>query len=584
MEKLNLGNIFFEQNDLDHIEKCLSNYFGQNIGNFIHQLSVVKLHKTEYLFHENDPADDMYVLISGKLHVIVSSSEKPIAHINIGECVGETALLQKGLRTASIRAARDSTLIKISENNFKNLYAQHPDVIIQLSNTIIDRLNKKNKNLHEKANFCKVIALMDIGGNLHADIKEYFIQYWSSKFRIGRFNSSYFENNSATKSELQLYHLEQKCDFIFMLSTQNEQWNNWIMNNCDHAYYVGKEDDTVRFELLNTSAATDNNFLVLTYNENESPTNVEQWLPHFGAEKIFKCQTTNQLHLDRIARIIAGKPICLILGGGGAKGFAHLGVLKALNEANIPIDIVGGTSFGAIIAGAVSQDWTYAEIEDKVRADISQSNPLSDYTFPFVSLVRGNKMEKLCKKHFNIKIENTWKNFFCVASNLSTQNIEVFLAGNMDTSIAASASIPGVLPPKLVHEELLVDGGIMHNVPVDIMRNYFQGYNITIDLNKAKIRKIKEIYHLNNQQYFKRLLGIDKKYVPSVISVIMQSITLGSNNKQQQMQELSDIYINPEIKHGLLDWKSMNQILKIGYDEMKHVLQNESLPELLELP
>src|SRR6185369_16563668 len=104
--------------------------------------------------------------------------------------------------------------------------------------------------------------------------------------------------------------------------------------------------------------------------------------------------------VERVARLLTGRSIGLVLSGGGARGFAHIGVVRALREAGMRIDSVGGTSIGAIIGAGVAADWSDEEMLEKYRIAFVAGRPLKDYTFPFVSLVSGRRVAHLLREAF----------------------------------------------------------------------------------------------------------------------------------------------------------------------------------------
>src|SRR5262249_17605392 len=128
----------------------------------------------------------------------------------------------------------------------------------------------------------------------------------------------------------------------------------------------------------------------------------------------------NIADIQRLSRFIAGRAVGIVLAGGGARGFAHIGILKALMESGVPFDHLGGTSMGAIIAAGMAAEWTIEELTERVRAAFVEVNPLSDYTLPLIALVRGKKVSNLLRENFgDVRIEELPKPFFCVSSDLT---------------------------------------------------------------------------------------------------------------------------------------------------------------------
>ncbi len=166
---------------------------------------------------------------------------------------------------------------------------------------------------------------------------------------------------------------------------------------------------------------------------------------------------------DRVVRLLTGRAVGLVLSGGGARGFAHLGVVRALREHGVPIDLVGGTSMGAILAAGVASEWSHEELVRRFKRCFVDTNPLSDYTLPLVSLVSGRKVSTLLRSELgDIDIEDLPLPYFCVSSNLTTGRMSVHQQGTLWRWLRASVAIPGVLPPVFQGGEVFVDGGAMN--------------------------------------------------------------------------------------------------------------------------
>ena len=145
----------------------------------------------------------------------------------------------------------------------------------------------------------------------------------------------------------------------------------------------------------------------------------------------------HQADVARVARFIAGRAVGLVLAGGGARGFAHIGIIKALKEAGVPFDQLGGTSMGAIIAAGLAREWSLEEMRDRMRAVFVDDNPLSDWTLPLIALVKGRKVSKRLREHFDeVCIEELPLPFFAVSSDLTTGRIHIHREGKLWRALA----------------------------------------------------------------------------------------------------------------------------------------------------
>ena len=127
--------------------------------------------------------------------------------------------------------------------------------------------------------------------------------------------------------------------------------------------------------------------------------------------------------IARVARLLTGRGVGIVLSGGGARGFAHIGIVKALREAGIRIDLVGGTSMGAILGAGVAQRWSIEELTERFRRAFVEAKPLRDYTLPLVSLVSGRRVTRMLRHAFgDLTIEDLPLDFFCVSSPPATRS------------------------------------------------------------------------------------------------------------------------------------------------------------------
>ncbi|GAB3967111.1 hypothetical protein GCM10028806_08840 [Spirosoma terrae] len=181
--------------------------------------------------------------------------------------------------------------------------------------------------------------------------------------------------------------------------------------------------------------------------------------------------------IARLARILSGTANGVVLAGGGAKGFAHLGVVKALQEFSIPIDFLGGTSVGGLLAASISFDQPL-DIMHQHLHQAALFNPTKDYSWlPLISLIRGKRIDQMIQEtvrafigNSEVGIEDMWLPLFTISSNFHQAREEIHTRGPLVKYLKATTAIPGVFLPVIDGDNLLVDGGIFNNFPADIMR------------------------------------------------------------------------------------------------------------------
>ncbi len=285
----------------------------------------------------------------------------------------------------------------------------------------------------------------------------------------------------------------------------------------------------------------------------------------------------------RLARLLAQRGVGLVLSGGGARGFAHLGVIRALREARVPLDFVAGSSIGAIIAAGVAMGWDDEQMRLRYRRSFVDTNPLSDYTFPLVALTRGRKVGRLLCREFGAAcIEDLRIPFLCVSANLTTGRALEHRHGGLAEALRASVAIPGVLPPVFRDDEVLVDGAVINNLPVDLMRAHRPGLIIGCDVsaerNVISARASRD--HPPFWRFFARARGGARRI--HIFQVLMHAGMANGASNVAAHRELADVLLRPPLPDvDLLDWQAFDQVIDAGYRYARLELEaRPSLPRL----
>jgi NTE family protein len=288
----------------------------------------------------------------------------------------------------------------------------------------------------------------------------------------------------------------------------------------------------------------------------------------------------HQADVARVARFIAGRAVGLVLAGGGARGFAHIGIIKALKEAGVPFDQLGGTSMGAVIAAGLACEWGLEEMRERMRAVFVDDNPLSDFTLPLIALLRGKKVSKRLREHFDeAAIEELPLPYFAVSSDLTTGRIHIHRDGPLWRALRASVALPGILPPVTHHGHLLVDGGVMNNLPVDVMRDQAGGAGpiIACDITGEVDLQVQDSRYGERPWWW--LIGQRMRGNPSIISILMRSGTVGSEAQRRIVREQCDYLIEPPMPDiQLRDWKKFDQAIQEGYDTARACIEKNGIP------
>ena len=287
--------------------------------------------------------------------------------------------------------------------------------------------------------------------------------------------------------------------------------------------------------------------------------------------------------MARLARLQSRTAVGLVLAGGGARGLAHLGVVRALQESGVEIDVVGGTSIGAVMAALVATDRPLDTLVANARQAFS-GNPTGDYNWlPLLSLIKGRRLRRTVDQGlrdtvgFSADMEDLWKGCYVVATNYSQACEQVLRHGPLLQAILASVAIPGALPPVIRDGDLLCDGGTFNNFPVDVMRGV-RGVRrvIGVDLSFRKPRRIEHDEVPGTWALLRdRLRPRSKRRyrLPTLAAYLMNVTILYSTSRERQARRLTDLYLNPPLERvGMLDWSRFDQIVEQGYQYARQKL------------
>jgi NTE family protein len=525
----------------------------------------------------------LFLVVTGCLGVFVEDEhggKRLVAHVPAGETVGEMSLISDEPHSAQLVALRDTELLRVSPQAFDSLIARHPRVMFNLMRVLIRRLNETTHQPVDRSR-PKTFAIVPLQEGLGDE--PIARRLAASLVEMGS-KAAVLDASSAEQSAEWFNNFEAGHDVVFYRGdAPDSAWTQLCLRQSDRVFLLARADRALPLKPLEMPAfkerATGLPELLLLH-----PTNQSQGLPeHFALrsglfESHHHVRAGASEDIRRLARFIAGRAIGLVLAGGGARGFAHIGVIKALTEAGVPFDHLGGTSMGAVIAAGLALEWSIDELTDRMRSAFVKENPLSDFTLPLIALVRGKKVTNLLRENFGTgRIEEMPKPFFCVSSDLTTGRIHVHRSGPLWRALRASVALPGILPPVTHHGHLLVDGGVMNNLPVDVMAQQARGPIIASDVTGELDLRV------TDERYGERpvwwLLWQRMRGTPSIVSILMRSGTVGSEAQRRLVREQADFLFEPPLEDvGLRDWKKFDRAVAEGYAHANTVIEKHGIP------
>ena len=437
------------------------------------------------VYREGDPANTMFFLISGRLRVSRRGANGELLlynEIRPGESVGEAGLILQQPRAADITALRDSTVAMLSRADFERLLALHPLPLNQVfARAIVNHLRHASQQVvRRNAQIVVVVPLHDAGDThaVAASLAQAFSQVGRTHLvtpQVGRSEDP--DQTGIWHGKDRYDELEDQYDFlVYEGDGQSASWTRRAFRQADQVIFVTRPDAPTRMCELEQRLRERAGFRheaqapggAACRPRQTEPTAVAHWQEGRDFERIYPVRAGHEQDFARLARFLNGKAVGVVLGGGGARGFAHLGVLRALEQAGIVVDLIGGNSMGALIGAQYACDVPLDEIRERtVRFARGGERP----TIPVISIVSGRRVERDLRKMFGERsVDQLWRPFFAAACNLSRACTTVQDSGPLWRAVLASNSPVGLFPPVLHNGDLLVDGAILENVPVAAMR------------------------------------------------------------------------------------------------------------------
>jgi predicted acylesterase/phospholipase RssA/CRP-like cAMP-binding protein len=573
------------------------------------RLQWLRLRRGERLLEQGDPGDCVWILVSGRLRALLEGAEpRVLGDILPGETVGEMAFFTGEARSASVYAARESVLVVFSRDEFEATLQRYPRAFSAVARLLVERYTRSiAPSVPPPAVHLALVAagpdvdLTGIARGLAEELARFAPTLHLSRERIGSAfgepEAGYWAEGHPDMPRLLAWLSQQEERYRFVLYEADASEATWCLTSlalADRVVVLARAggDPAVLDGVLNLLPDDDprtaaRRVLALLHPEDAPlPVGTRRWTAGRGFAEHHHLRGTGQGELRRLARFLSGRAVGVVLGGGGARGFAHIGVLKALGEAGIPVDLIGGASMGASMAAQHAMGWTEAEMLRNNRRTWIDLRPHKEYTLPLLSVLRGRKAGRMAEILYGeVEIEDLWTPFFCISSNLTRAEMRVHTSGSLLRAATASASIPGVVVPVLEEGDLLVDGGVLNNMPVDVMRERGAGIVILVDVSGedclvCEVETFPSPWSLLRDQ----LLGRSRVAVPGILEVLVRSSLLASTGHANTARGLADYRITPSLAGiGMMEFEALDQAAEAGYRDAVEAIASWT-GALLELP
>ncbi|KAF5698763.1 lysophospholipase NTE1 [Fusarium mundagurra] len=466
------------------------------------------------IYRKGDPSDSIYFVFTGRVRTvedIAGSDEKRVKEVGSGKSFGALDLYTGNRRQSAVLATRRSEIVRLQKSSYQALVNCCPSVAFSIWDNILRNapdIIRGGKALQSDAQsrrfrtiavlplsaevsvdrFVSLLstALVDVGVYSHDEVMQV-----RSELIINSVGKSVFSDAGNIQLEDYLAHLQENVELSILPGDHSvdSTWNDICIANADCIILVGLDDSDpvvspVELRLERSGSMAQRMLALIESDEQPEPTPVtKSWIENrpwiLQGSHIMRVRTnplSSTKDFERLARRLSGRAIAVVFGGGGARGFAHLGALKAFEEEGIPIDIIGGTSMGAFVGGLYATTASQTRAYQAAKSFSEKSrwyNYLADATAPVLAATSGSYLSSTVASAIGETFvsSDARLTFYCNVTNLSNgcqSHIMYPQARPLWQMIRASMGVPGVFPPFAMQGrgDLLVDGCFSANVPV----------------------------------------------------------------------------------------------------------------------
>lgn len=568
------------------------------------RLSWLRLSSGERLFSQGEAGAVMYIVVNGRLQFVAEPApedapyEPPrvLGEVGAGDTIGEFSLLTDEPRSATVYAVRDSDLVMLTRPVFEALIKDHPQAMVEITRRIVRR-QQRSLGIGGGDTAALSLAVIPAGGGapIEAFARELAQRlapdgkvqiYTSESFdeAYGRPGASTLEADDPLTLVVNSWLREQEARhdvLLFVAHPELDEWTRRCLGQADRVIAAARADEDPALNPIERSLYPRlRRDLVLLHPATTSrPTHTAAWLEGRPGSPHYHVREGDEASWARLGRLLTGRPVGAVFSGGAARGLAHAGVINALEEAGQPVDIIAGSSMGSLLGGL----WAIDTDRDGFLALAHRfSNPKAalDRTLPISALMASKKFTTILEEIFReLQVEDLWRPFFCVATNLSYSRPMVIESGPMWRAVRASAALPGIFTPVLTDaNEMLVDGSVMNNFPVDILRERFPA-GLVIGSNVSPHREKPSSYHFGESISGWGVLWsrinpfVEPEHVPTLGATLLRSLEVNSAYRRKSALRQVDIYIEPDVaEFGILDFAAYEALDARGYEAARAAL------------
>lgn len=540
---------------------------------------VIRSH--EFLYYKGEVSEHIYIIRYGEI-VLENFSSAGSIYMGPGDVVSENSLLSGTPHSISAYAVIDSLVYAIDGKSFMQMASKDRILSQNIMNLLSSRMRehiegRPLKRTQPRRLYCHLPLdpMDDFTDRLESVIEETCIieTSGSTLLKINQFKGMSHEKFAETLSQIRkktpLVHLyfdtPESCMDLPSIVLQSDLIVFWEKDS-------GKNLKT-KEEILGFWRTRIRNFngRTVLFRADSPNTESDLTLNQFGSSafhKVFK-------HKDSLARFLVSKTRGLALGGGGARALAHIGLLKLFEREGIRFDYISGASFGAVIGALYARGDSLKKMEQLISKFFGGLESAFDPTLPIVAFFKGKKMRRMLKDAFgDLRIEELPIQFVTSAVDLQSGKEYVFDRGPIVEALVATMSLPGAFPPYFLGEKVLVDGGMVNNVPEDLIRE--RGADQVLGVNVSPLQESVSLKLFENRKSSGKSLFRyfwDNIKYPPILKIMARTITLEGREITRLKKLRMDLFLNFQLaEFQLFDFVRFKEIIQKGESESEYHL------------
>jgi NTE family protein len=523
----------------------------------------------KWLFREHDPAEEMYVVRAGRLEVVDETADGVIREYRRGDALGETALLTGAPRSASVRAARATEVIAVGQADFTEVLHRSPALSLALNRSLSRRLQHTRTPASPARPRPGTVALIALDARIPLwRIASLLGAALDTHLLVAVLGGAEAPGVAAPAEPAAVYgprldRAEAAHDMVLLVGGPDlsEPWTRFCLQHADRILAVtaggpvppplSHDPDLQGCDLVAYDTA---------------PGTLVGWaaaLDPAGSHLIREIRFGPDL--ARLARRLAGASVGIVLSGGGARAFAHIGVLDELTAAGVMIDRIAGVSMGAMIGALFAMGHDPDEIDAICFDEWVRRRPLRDLTIPRHALIRGRRFQAMLHRTYGTRlIEELPRSFLSASAELRSRRLEIARHGPLWEAVGLSICLPVIAPPQVRGRDIFIDGSLVDNLPVKAMAATGEGPIIAVDVKATSKRP------QTGPE------GADTKddRPPSLGETLTRLMLLGNQNTAQTARYHAHLVINPRAAGvGLLDFDQLDMAREVGRTAAREALE-----------